>query len=342
MKISVHDTTDASLLDVRDLHVSFGTENGRVEVLKGVSFSIGRKRILGVVGESGCGKSVTARTIMRILDRSAKIDAGEILFQNSVGTVDLASLPDGDRRLRAMRGNEIGMIFQEPMSSLNPVLTVGHQISEGLRLHRRIGKTEAREHAVRMLRAVGIPSPEERFDAYPHELSGGMRQRVMIAMALCCDPSLLIADEPTTALDVTIQAQILDLLNGLRDEFGTAILFITHDLGVIANTADDVMVMYLGRVIEKGPVNDVFADPQHPYTQGLLQSVPSVSGQVQPRLKAIEGSVPSLANPPSGCGFRDRCPHTFAKCANIVPELRVTSDAHFVACHLFDNEGATR
>lgn len=329
-----------ALLAVNDLHVSFDTEDGPVEVLKGVSFEIGPKRILGVVGESGCGKSVTARSIMRILDRSALIRSGSIEFQGRGGTLDLAAMKASDKRLRAVRGNEIGMIFQEPMSSLNPVLTVGHQIAEGLRLHRKISKDAARVEAVRMLRAVGIPSPEERFQSYPHQLSGGMRQRVMIAMALCCDPSLLIADEPTTALDVTIQAQILDLLNDLRDQFGTAILFITHDLGVVANTADDVMVMYLGRVIEHASTEELFANPQHPYTRGLIGSVPAVTGEVANRLVAIDGSVPSLARPPSGCGFRDRCPYAFDRCAKEVPQLDETANGHRTACHLFsENEG---
>jgi len=259
------------LLDVRNLKTYFYTEDGVVRAVDGVTFSIDPERTLGVVGESGCGKSVTARAIMRLIQSPGKIEAGEIFLNHDGKTIDLTKLTPMGKKMRSIRGNKIAMIFQEPMTSLNPVYTIGNQITETIILHQGLRKREARERAIEMLTAVGISSPEQRVDEYPHQLSGGMRQRAMIAMALSCHPSLLIADEPTTALDVTIQAQVLDLMNDLRKKFGASILFITHDLGVIAKMADHVVVMYLGKIVESAPVRDIFKDPKHPYTHGLME-----------------------------------------------------------------------
>jgi peptide/nickel transport system ATP-binding protein len=315
-----------ALLEVRDLHTYFAVEGGEFRAVDGVSFSLGRGRTLGIVGESGCGKSVTSLSIMGLVPQPpGRIAGGSVMFDG----VDLLKLDHA--RMSALRGNKLSMIFQEPMTSLNPVFTVGDQIIEGIRRHRDVSQAEARERAIEMLRRVRIPSPERRVDDYPHKLSGGMRQRVMIAMALACDPQLLIADEPTTALDVTIQAQILELMRNLRDELGTAIMLITHDLGVIAEIAHDVVVMYAGRIVEQVDVRTLFADPQHPYTVGLLGSIPKLH-QTQDRLAAIEGIVPNPLSMPQGCRFNPRCPFAIDKCRREEPPLMEVRPGHFAAC----------
>jgi len=309
------------LLEVNNLRTWFSTDAGVARAVDGVSFHVDPGETLGIVGESGSGKSVTSLSIMRLIpEPPGKIQPGsEILFRGSAGEVeDLAKA--SEERMRKIRGNDIAMIFQEPMTSLNPVFTVGAQIIESLRLHQGLSKRDARDRAIEMLKLVGIPIPEQRVDEYPHQLSGGMRQRVMIAMALSCDPKLLIADEPTTALDVTIQAQILELLNRLQEELGMAIMLITHDLGVIAETCDRVIVMYAGQVVEEGPVDDVFHDPQHPYTEGLLRSIPRL-GQSVDRLAVIPGLVPSPTAWPSGCRFHERCPYGWEKTEREEPPL---------------------
>ena len=316
------------LLLVRDLRTSFQGEQGEVRAVDGVSFSLPRGRTLGIVGESGCGKSVTALSIMGLIPQPpGRIAGGEVLFDGE----DL--LKAEPRRLRDLRGDRLSMIFQEPMTSLNPAFPVGEQIAETLERHRNLSPREARTQAIEMLRRVRIPSPEERANDYPHQLSGGMRQRVMIAMALACNPKLLIADEPTTALDVTIQAQILDLMRALREELGTSIILITHDLGVIAELADEVIVMYAGQVIERCTVERLFAEPQHPYTIGLLGSIPRLDLE-QKRLSAIEGFVPDAAALPAGCRFHPRCPFAVEKCQREVPPLVEVTPGHPAACWL--------
>jgi oligopeptide/dipeptide ABC transporter ATP-binding protein len=316
------------LLDVRDLRTYFHVMDGVVKAVDGVSFSVKRGQTLGVVGESGCGKSVTAMTIMRLLDTPpAEIATGQIIF----GGRDILHIPEEE--MRQIRGNEIAMIFQEPMSSLNPVFTLGDQISEAVMLHLKLNKKEATERAIEALRTVGIAYPERRIKQYPHELSGGQRQRVMIAMALSCEPKLLIADEPTTALDVTIQAQILELISAIQEETGTAVMLITHDLGVVAETANDIVVMYAGRVVEHGPASDVLLQPKHPYTEGLLASIPS-KGMRGQRLNVIKGTVPNPFNMPSGCNFAPRCPYVFEPCQTLDPRVDDTGGPP-VACWLW-------
>jgi oligopeptide/dipeptide ABC transporter ATP-binding protein len=324
----------AKLIEVKNLKTNFYTIGGVVRAVNGVDFAIEREKTLGVVGESGCGKSVTALSIMRLIQPPGRIDEGEILFHQNGKAIDLAKLNAKGSIMRSIRGNEIAMIFQEPMTSLNPVFTIGDQIMESIMLHQRLGKDDAREKAVGMLKAVGIPSPEVRIGEYPHQLSGGMRQRAMIAMAISCNPSLLIADEPTTALDVTIQAQVLNLMNGLRTEFQAAIMFITHDLGVIAQMADDVIVMYLGRVMERGTVRQIFHHPTHPYTRGLLNSIPSLAETKEKRLIPIEGVVPDLLDVGGGCGFESRCPDKMDICKRGTPILTEISPGHHSACWL--------
>jgi oligopeptide/dipeptide ABC transporter ATP-binding protein len=318
------------LLEVKNLSTHFSVEGGEFRAVDGVSFSLEAGRTLGIVGESGCGKSVSALSIMGLVPRPAgKIAGGEILFEGR----DLLKFTAA--QLRALRGDRISMIFQEPMSSLNPAFTIGDQIAEVLLQHRKIGRREARERAIEMLRKVRIPSPERRYDDYPHRLSGGMRQRAMIAMALACEPRLLIADEPTTALDVTIQAQILELMRSLREETGTAIILITHDLGVIAELADDVAVMYAGRIVEHANVARLFSEPQHPYTIGLLGSIPRLHLE-QERLAAIEGQVPGpavlLHAGGAGCRFQPRCPFAVEKCRVESPVLLNLHAGHEAAC----------
>jgi len=299
------------LLEVNHLETHFPTRAGLVRAVNDVSFYLDRGELLGLVGESGCGKSITALSVMRLIAPPGKIVAGEIIFDGK----ELLKLSDRD--MRAIRGDDIAMIFQDPMTSLNPVYTVGEQIAEALRLHRNLSRKNAREAAIGAMREVAIPDPSRRVDDYPHQLSGGMRQRVMIAMALACDPKLLIADEPTTALDVTIQAQILELLDGLRKTRELAVLLITHDLGVVAEVADRVAVMYTGKIVEESPVKELFARPKHPYTEGLLQSVPKLSATdaiKQERLATIEGTVPSPTHLPPGCHFAPRCPYRMPRC----------------------------
>jgi peptide/nickel transport system ATP-binding protein len=321
----------APLLDVRDLHTSFRTDDGIVRAVAGVSFSVEPGRTLGIVGESGSGKSVTCLTLLGLNDRRTTTVTGEALFKGR----DLLRLSRGD--LRAVRGNEIAMIFQDPLTSLNPVTRVGRQLVEAVRLHREVSVRAARARALELLKLVGIPHAERRIDDYPHQLSGGMRQRAMIAMALVNDPDLLIADEPTTALDVTTQAQILSLIGRLRDEVGSAVILITHDLGVVAEVADDVAVMYAAGIVEQGRVSAVFREPRHPYTWGLFGSRPRLDRNVE-RLQQIPGSQPSLLAPPPGCRFHPRCPHAFEDCRRELPPLRAApgDPAHADACLLDD------
>ncbi|HZV67089.1 MAG TPA: ABC transporter ATP-binding protein [Telluria sp.] len=316
----------SALLEVQDLTSCFKVEGGEFTAIDSISFSVEAGHTLGIVGESGCGKSVTSLSIMGLLPKGqGRIASGSIRFDG----VDLATLPES--ALRAMRGNRLAMIFQEPMTSLNPAFTVGDQLIEAIRCHRDMSRAEAREHAIEMLRRVRIPSPEKRIDVYPHKMSGGMRQRVMIAMALACEPRLLIADEPTTALDVTIQAQVLELMRALRADTGTAIILITHDLGVIAELADEVAVMYAGRVVERASVERLFAEPQHPYTIGLLGSIPKLH-LAQTRLAAIEGQVPTPMTVMAGCRFAPRCPFADAHCETAAPPLTEQVPGHFAAC----------
>src|SRR5438270_12161724 len=319
-----------ALLEVRDLKTHFRTDDGIVKAVDGVTFSIEKGQTLGIVGESGSGKSVTCLTIMGLNAKRNTMSSGEALFK------DRNLLTMNSRELRDIRGNDIAMIFQDPMTSLNPVHRVGHQLVEAIQLHRDVTRKQARARALELLKAVGIPRAERRIEDYPHQFSGGMRQRVMIAMALVNDPDLLIADEPTTALDVTTQAQILQLMTDLQKDFGSAIIMITHDLGVIAEIADDVVVMYAGRVAERAPVTNLFKRPHHPYTWGLLGSLPRLDTDVE-RLVQIQGQPPSLLNPPRGCRFHPRCPYVMAVCKTEEPQLApVAGDdpGHAQACHL--------
>jgi peptide/nickel transport system ATP-binding protein len=314
-----------NLLDVSDLATHFLLPQGPIKAVDGVSFTLATGETVALVGESGCGKSVTALSLMRLVAPPGAIVGGSVRFADQ----ELLTLPLAE--MRALRGNRISMIFQEPMTSLNPVLQAGFQIAEGLRLHRGMTKTDARDEAVRLLTQVGIPAGAERYHAYPHQLSGGMKQRVMIAMALACQPQLLIADEPTTALDVTIQAQILELIDRLKEETGMSLLLITHDLGIVAERAARTVIMYAGRVIEYAPTPLLFGDPRHPYTQGLLSSLPQNSTPGKP-LSTIPGSVPSLEHALPGCGFCDRCPHKNWQCRQERPPLKEVSSGHLVAC----------
>ena len=314
------------LLEIEDLRTYFFTDDGVARAVDGVSFKIHAGETLGVVGESGCGKSVTAMSILQLIPQPpGKIVSGKIIFDGR----DL--VPLAAREMRSIRGNQISMIFQEPMTSLNPVFRVGDQIAEALVLHQDLSRREARDRAIEMLDRVGIPSPGDRVDDYPHQMSGGMKQRVMIAMALACNPLLLIADEPSTALDVTIQAQILDLLGELQRQYGMAILLITHDLGVIAETANHVAVMYAGKVVEYAPVEELFVNPRHPYTVGLFESLPRV-GEKAHRLQVIQGTVPNPLEFPPGCRFAPRCPHARPACSTLEPELESVGEDHTAAC----------
>ncbi|MEF3275228.1 MAG: ABC transporter ATP-binding protein [Chloroflexus sp.] len=318
----------APLLEVRDLRTYFHTQDGIVKAVDGVSFYVNRGETLGIVGESGCGKSVTSLSIMRLIPNPpGKIVSGQILFDGD----DL--LQASEEEMRHIRGNRIAMIFQDPMTSLNPVLTIGRQITEALELHLKLTKKEARDRAIELLDMVGIPSASKRLDNYPHQFSGGMRQRVMIAMALSCNPELLIADEPTTALDVTIQAQILELINRLREELGTAVILITHDLGVVAGMTDRVTVMYAGKVVEEGPTHEIFANPRMPYTIGLLRSIPRLDEERGRRLTPIRGLPPNLIDLPPICPFSPRCDYAREECLSSIPALRSVGADHRVACH---------
>ncbi len=317
------------LLEVNDLSVHFATEDGVVHAVDGVSFELERGKVLGIVGESGSGKSVTAMTVMGLTrDINARF-GGEVNYQGR-NLLDLS-----DAEMQNYRGNEIGMIFQDPMTSLNPVYRIGEQIVEAIQTHEKLDKRGAQRRAVELLRQVGIPNPEQRVDDFPHQFSGGMRQRAMIAMALSCNPSILIADEPTTALDVTIQAQIIELISRLKDDFNSAVIMITHDLGVVADIADEIIVMYAGRVVERAATRDLFYDPQMPYTWGLLGSIPRLDRPRPERLHSIKGAPPSVINMPPGCKFRPRCPHAFEKCME-EPELenRVETPGHLDRCWL--------
>lgn len=323
-----------NILDIKNLKVSFFTEEGEVCAVNNVNFSIPKGKIMALVGESGCGKSVTSYSILRLIQKPGKIVGGEIIFHaDNHKSFDILSLGNDSDELYNLRGNRISMIFQEPMTALSPVHTIGNQICEGLLIHQKISKAEARKKAIEMLSKVGIPGAEQRIDQYPFELSGGMRQRVVIAMAMVCHPELLIADEPTTALDVTIQAQILKLMKDLQQDFNTSVLLITHDLGVVAQVADEVAVMYLGRVVERSTVQTIMTEARHPYTRALLQSLPSMSAG-KDRLPSIAGSVPSLTKIPKGCPFHPRCPHCKKDVCDVgeAPVLTSIGSNHEAAC----------
>jgi len=332
-----------NLIEVKNLKTHFFTDEGVVKAVDGVTLEIPRGKTLCVVGESGSGKSITSRSILRLVDTPGKIVEGQILYHPSSGeSVDLTSLDPRGKDIRALRGRDIALIFQEPMTALSPVHTVGNQLVEMIRLHLPLSKEEAKERAVEMLGKVGIPKPAERLQTYPFELSGGMRQRVCIAMALSCEPKLLIADEPTTALDVTTQANILDLMYDLQEEMGMSILFITHDLGVVAEIADEVAVMYLGKVVERGDVESIFEDPKHPYTQALLRSIPKLGsgiGRKREKLESVRGMVPHPFDRPSGCTFHPRCDQAIrGLCERVVPETVLLGNGREVSCLLYDPE----
>jgi len=323
-----------ALIEVRNLRTHFHTDEGVAKAVDGVNWSIPRGRTLGLVGESGCGKSVSALSILRLIQSPpGRIESGEILYRGE----DILTMNESE--LREIRGNEISMIFQEPMSSLNPVFTIGNQIEEAITLHQDVSGNEARKRAIEMLRKVNIPDAESRVDAYPHQLSGGMKQRAMIAMALSCNPQLLIADEPTTALDVTIQAQLLELLKDLQEEFDMSILLITHDLGVVAELADYVAVMYAGKIQEFGDADTIFHDPKHPYTEGLFESRPQIR-QHRKRLKVIHGSVPDATRFPSGCRFHPRCPEKMDHCPDVDPPMLEVEENHWARCLLFEEDSS--
>jgi peptide/nickel transport system ATP-binding protein len=328
---ATQESKNGILLKIEHLQTHFFTEAGTVRAVDGVSLMVRKGETLGIVGESGCGKSVTALSILRLIPNPpGKIVGGNIYLDGR----DLLKLPEDE--MRKVRGASISMIFQEPMTSLNPVFTVGDQIAEGVRLHQRLSKRESWNKAIEMLRIVRVADPDRRVKEYPHQMSGGMRQRVMIAMALSCNPQLLIADEPTTALDVTIQAQILELLNQLKSELGMAVMLITHDLGVVADTAARVAVMYAGRVVEEAPVMELFANPKHPYTQGLLSSIPRIEkSERRPRLQAIPGMVPDMLELPKGCKFQARCSKVFEPCYGEEPQLKDVAANHRVRCYLY-------
>jgi peptide/nickel transport system ATP-binding protein len=318
------------VIEVKNLKTCFRTSEGTIYAVDDISFKVERGQTLGIVGESGCGKSVTSLSIMRLIPNPpGTIESGQILFKGK----NLLEIPISE--MRSIRGNQIGMIFQEPMTSLNPVFTIGNQIEESIKIHQKtLSRKQVHARAVEMLTLVGIPSPEKRFHDYPHQLSGGMRQRVMIAMALSCNPELLIADEPTTALDVTIQAQILDLIKKLQKELNTAMILITHDLGVVAETCTDVAVMYAGKIVEYGSVEEIFNHPKHPYTKGLLNSVPHFeTGKRRAKLETIPGIVPNLAKLPVGCRFQDRCKNVLEICRKVEPPLESKGNKQLAACH---------
>jgi peptide/nickel transport system ATP-binding protein len=335
-----------TLLEIKDLRVSFPLDEGHVRAVEGVDLTVHRGEVLGVVGESGCGKSITAHSILRIIPPPGRIDSGQILFHrpdqpdvNGNSVIDLAQLNPTGTEIQSIRGKHIAMIFQEPMSSFSPVHTIGSQIIEVIELHEKVTTEPARQRTIELLQLVGIPSAAERVDNYPHQFSGGMRQRAMIAMALSCNPALLIADEPTTALDVTIQAQILDLMRSLQKRLGMAVMFITHNLGVIAQIADTVAIMYLGQVVEYGPVREILRNPKHPYTMDLLRAVPRLGKTARQRLVAIEGSIPSPFERPTGCPFHPRCSRALAgRCEVQLPAVTLLDAQHYVRCLLYEPE----
>jgi len=334
------DTTDI-ILNIRDLHTYFFTESGQIQALSGVDFTLRRGEVLGIVGESGCGKSVTAQCIMNMVPNPGKIMGGDITYYRSqLGeneAINITKLDPRGRQMRAIRGNEIAMIFQEPMTSLDPLYTVGNHLLEAITLHQNVTKQIAREVAEEALAKVHLPEPHRIFDSYPHQLSGGQRQRVMIAIALSCNPTLLIADEPTTALDVTTQAQILDLMQELQEATNMSIVFITHDLGVVAEMCDSVAVMYLGKVVEKTTVDDAFYDPKHPYTKALLRSIPRLDAETHQRLAVIKGNVPDPSVVPAGCPFHPRCPEFMpGLCNEVVPTMIAFGDEREARCLLYD------
>jgi len=328
---------DYPLLDIAGLSTIFNTDDGAIRAVDDVSFSINRGQTLGIVGESGCGKSVTGLSILQ-LQSPGHIEKGQIHYykSNKDLPIDITQLAPKSEEMRSIRGNDIAMIFQEPMTSLNPVYTIGNQISEAVILHQKVSKKEARSRSIEMLERVGIPAPHKRVDDYPHQFSGGMRQRAMIAMALSCNPSLLIADEPTTALDVTIQAQVLDLMRELQEELGMAIMMITHDLGVIAEITNEIVIMYAGRVVEKGNLDQIFYHPLHPYTRGLLASIPVLGTESRERLHSISGSVPRPSAMPPGCAFAPRCAERFERCDEM-PELKAVGEHSSVRCWLHES-----
>ena len=327
------------VISVSDVKTYFYLDEGVLKALDGVTFRVGKEETLGLIGESGCGKSVTAQSILRIVPAPGKIVGGTITLRQNGNVVDLTAMRSNGDQIRAIRGKEISMIFQEPMTSLSPIHTIGNQIEEAILLHKTPLKAEARQLAIEMLGRVGIPNPAQRIDSYPHQLSGGLRQRAMIAMALSCNPKLLIADEPTTALDVTVQAQILELMKVLQKQFGMAILYITHSLGVIAEISDNVAVMYLGRIVEYSDVHTIFKRPLHPYTIDLLKSIPKVGRKAHTRLAAIKGSVPVPLNLPVECPFAPRCPQAMpGRCDSSVPALREVEPGHQVRCFLHHQE----
>lgn len=325
-----------NLLEIKDLVVKFRTEEGIVNAVNGVSYDVPEGRSIGVVGESGCGKTVSAYSITRLLPKNATF-SGQVLFKERNGSVtDTLALPSEGKELRRIRGRDISMIFQEPMSSLSPVHTINNQLSEAMILFQNMSKIEARERSIELLDLVGIPQASRRVDEYPFQFSGGMRQRVMIAMALARNPRLLIADEPTTALDVTLQAQVLKLIQSMQNEFNLSMILITHDLGVVAHMVDYIYIMYLGRVVERGKVKDIFDNPVHPYTKGLLNSIPKLKGKRGERVSSIPGTVPSAYLEPKGCGFAARCPFVMERCTREIPKQVHVEDQHEVCCFLFN------
>ena len=329
----------APLLSVRDLRTHYFTDEGLVRAVDGVSFEVGAGRVVGIVGESGCGKSATALSLLHVVPKPGRVVGGEILLDLPEGQVDIARLDPAGKQIRAIRGAAVSLVFQEPMTSFSPSHSIGNQIVEAIRLHLRLDREAARRRAIEMLTQVGIPDAERRIDSYAFQLSGGMRQRAMIAMALACDPLLLIADEPTTALDVTTQAQILALLRRLQSERGLAILLITHNLGVVAQMADEVVVMYLGKVVERGPVDDIFHAPKHPYTRALLRSMPSIASTPRTLLPTIAGAIPHAYSRPPGCPFHPRCPEMMpGRCDRELPGTNYALNGHQVSCLLYEQQ----
>ena len=333
-------TRDDIVLEVKDLKTRFKVGKKIVNAVNGATFSLKRGKTLCIVGESGCGKSVTAHSILQLLPPVGYIEGGEVLYTPQTGDrpKSLSSMKRSGRAIRSIRGKEISMIFQDPMSTLNPVYTIGNQIMENLRHHEKISKAEARERIVRLLTELGIPEADRRFDEYPHQFSGGMKQRVMIAIAMICNPNILIADEPTTALDVTIQAQILELMQKMQREHGTSVILITHNMGIVAEVADDVAVMYMGRVVEFGSLRQIFTNPKHPYTRALMRSVPVLGMDRSQELASIAGSTPDASTVFTGCEFANRCVHATDRCRNHFPEDREVEDGHRVRCFLYEEE----
>lgn len=339
--MDLENNQNGKVLEVKSLKTYFSLEEGVLKAVDDVSFSVGRKQILGLIGESGCGKSVTAKSILRLIRTPGRIVDGQILLHRDEDMVDIATLTDDGTKMRRIRGRSIAMIFQEPMSSLSPVHSIGDQIIEGIRLHTESDEDQARKRCLEMLARVGIPKPQERINYYPHQLSGGLRQRAMIAMALVCNPQLLIADEPTTALDVTVQAQILDLINTLQESMGMSVLYITHDLGVIASISSEVAVMYLGKIVERASTRTIFKNPLHPYTVRLLRSLPKNQRRSNTRLEAIKGTVPLPLNMKPQCGFCSRCEEArMGLCDRKSPELIEVEPDHYVRCFNFTNKEA--